>query len=84
MNKEFKESLKKIEKELGIDEVPYKKKELDKKVILVFKGNRRFELYIGKKLLVFNPKEAKEVDAKIVEHTDFKRQENYFVVKEVK
>lgn len=40
-------------------------------VTLIFRHRRRTELYIGRKLYVFEPNEAKKVPASILEHPDF-------------
>jgi len=42
-----------------------------KEVILMFRGNARYELRIGRNYIIFNGREKKKVSSKIIEHPDF-------------
>lgn len=51
-------------------------------VFLVHKRNTKKELKIGRSLYVFNGNEKISVPKEVINHTDFKGQEKYFVIKE--
>jgi hypothetical protein len=68
-------------KKVGKDKPVYKASE-PSTVQLVFKYNRRMELYVGREMFIFEPHEEKSVPAEVVKHPDFIAMKSYFVVKE--
>lgn len=55
----------------------------EKKFLITFRGNRKFELYIGRKYFIFNGRESKEITEKEYNHPHFKAQLKYFAIKGV-
>ncbi len=52
-----------------------------KKVTVTFRGTRKFELYIDRKVFIFNGRETKEMDISDIEHPDFQNVRKYFTIK---
>jgi len=55
---------------------------MERSFTVTFKENRTFELYIGRKPYRISPKGSITLTGKEINHSDFKRQSDYFVVKE--
>ena len=53
-----------------------------KEIFLVHKRNTKKELHIGRKVYTFNGHEKVEVPVEVINHSDFKGQEKYFLIKE--
>lgn len=58
------------------------KKTKAKRYSVRFKGNRKYELYVGRKVWVFGPHETKELPEDVVNHEDFKQVAYLFTVRE--
>jgi hypothetical protein len=52
-------------------------------VTVVFRQNRKFDLHVGRSVLVFEGREAKQIPKEWLQHPDFKQVAKYFVVKGV-
>jgi hypothetical protein len=52
-------------------------------VSLVFMQNRKFDLHVGREVVVFNGREQKPIPREWLDHPDFLQVRNYFVVKGV-
>jgi len=51
------------------------------KVKIKFRESRKFDLHIGREMIVFKGREEKEVPASWIEHKDFKNVSKNFIVK---
>lgn len=76
-----------IEPDKEVDTAVPKKKKKEtkvgkpKKLTITFKGNRRFEMKIGREFIVFEGRETKEVDSDLLSHPDFQNKRKYFSIK---
>lgn len=52
-------------------------------VTIMFKENRRFDLHIGRDVLVFKGREIKPIPVEWLKHRDFIQVQKYFTVKGV-
>jgi hypothetical protein len=50
---------------------------------VVFRGNRKFMLRVGREYFDFGPMEAKQMDPSVLQHPDFVQVARYFTVKGV-
>ena len=54
-----------------------------KKVSVIFKGNRKFDLHVGRNMITFRSRERKDIPAKWLKHKDWQNVKKYFVIKGV-
>ena len=54
-----------------------------KKVSIMFRENRKFDLHVGRDMITFMGRESKKVPASWLKHPDFLQQKIHFVVKGV-
>ena len=53
----------------------------DKMVSVTFKENRKYDLHIGRNVIVFLARETKEINAKFLTHPDWIQAKNLFNIK---
>lgn len=53
----------------------------DKKIRIMFRESRKFDLHVGRIMVTFRGRESKSVPAAWLKHPDFLQQKKYFVVK---
>jgi len=85
MEKKFEQSKGSDNKKIGKDKPKFEQsKDIgSNQVRLVFKGNRTFELHIGRTLYRFEGRESKYVPKSVLDHKDFTEQiKQYFVIGE--
>ena len=72
------------EKYSGVLEKEEKKKVPKANTVMVmFRENRKFDLHVGRDVVVFRGRECKEIPKKWLTHPDFKQQSKKFIVKGV-
>lgn len=72
------------------DEVKVTKPKPEKKhtatkseVTVVFKQNRKFDLHVGREVMVFMGREALRIPKAWLDHPDFRQVQKYFIIKGV-
>ena len=66
-----------------VDKKVTTKKVNSKTVTVTFKDVRKFDLHVGREMVVFKGKESKQIPADWLKHSDFKQVSKYFIVKGV-
>lgn len=71
------------EKRVGKKLKTYEQSRLPETVSLTFKGTRKFELHIGRKIYIFMGRETHPLPRSVLEHKDFTEKiKEYFVIGE--
>lgn len=54
-----------------------------KKVSIIFRGSRKFDLHIGRNMITFKGRESKRIPVEWLKHKDWTNVAKYFIVKGV-
>lgn len=56
----------------------------EKMIPVTFKENRKYDLHIGRRVIVFMSRETKEIPLSFLSHPDWEQAKDQFVIKKVK
>lgn len=91
MDKKFEATKNQDDKKVGKSQKKYEQSSKEKEkivekdsenVTLIFKGNRTFELHIGRAMYRFEGRVSKQVPRSVLSHPDFANVKKYFVIGE--
>lgn len=61
--------------------VPTKKAEKEVTVFATFRENRKYDLHIGRRVIVFTARETKEIPESFLNHSDWAQASKLFVIR---